>query len=475
VTESAEQAPAYAAVPPPQCPAHQFGDGAARRLFGPEAESDPMGLYEKLRAEHGAVAPVRVHGDVPAWLVLGYYENLAVVRNPSRFSRDSRRWRELQEGRVAADSPLGPVITWQPMCAFADGEEHKRLRRAVTESLSRFEGRGIRRHVTRSVHQLVNEFCRDGRADLVEQFARHLPMLVMTQLLGMPDEYGPRLVAAARDMVTASETALESNAFIVAALRELVTSRRRTMGDDFPSWLLSHPAGLNDDEALEHLRLVLIAAYETTANLIANTLRMLLTDPRFRASLAVGNMTLPEAVEQTLWDEPPFMTVYGRWATSDTELGGQLIRSGDMLILGLAAGNADPAVRPDPSEPVHANGAHLAFSGGPHECPGQEIARTITATGIDALLMALPDLRLAGEEEHLNWTATLLSRQLIALPAEFTPRGLLPVPERAAAEVPMAPLTPQPPIQPPHTAAPTPSVRAGGRWWRSLLRWARRG
>ncbi|OSC61670.1 hypothetical protein B5180_35645, partial [Streptomyces sp. BF-3] len=57
------------AVPPPQCPAHNFdvGPGGLRRLYGPEAENNPAGLYDKLRAEHGTVAPVLLHGDVPAW------------------------------------------------------------------------------------------------------------------------------------------------------------------------------------------------------------------------------------------------------------------------------------------------------------------------------------------------------------------------------------------------------------------------
>lgn len=474
---------AFPLVPPPGCPAHVAGPvdpkgpGGIQRLYGPEAEADPHGLYAQLRAEHGPVAPVLLHGDIPAWLVLGHRENLDVARTPSRFSRDSRRWREMREGRVATDSPLLPIVAWQPMCSFVDGEEHERLRAAVTESMGRFDRRGIRRYITRFANQLADGFCADGHANLVEQFAGHLPMLVMTQMLGMPDSYGPRLVEAAQDMVKASHTAIASNGYIVDTLRELVIRKRDTPGNDFASWLIGNQAGLTDDEALEHLRLVLIAAYSTTANLIVNTLRMVLTDHRFRGSLAGGHMTLPDAVEQSLWDEPPFTAVYGRWATGDTVLGGQQIRDGDMLVLGLAAGNVDPAIRPDLSVPVHGNRSHLAFSSGPHECPGQDIGRAIADTGIDALLVRLPDLRLAVPEDELQWNTQLLSRHLVALPVEFTPRKPMP------AEPPLT--LPSPPslaVKTPDAAwmatgaAPSSGgLSSGGRprtsLWQAAIRW----
>ncbi|MFE2598585.1 cytochrome P450 [Streptomyces sp. NPDC059396] len=402
------------AAPPPGCP--------ARRLYGPEAENDPIGLYEKLRAEHGSVAPVLLHGDVPAWLVLGHSENLHMTRTPSQFSRDSRRWRALHDGTAPPDHPLAPVFTWQPLCVFADGAEHERLRGAVTDAIARIDHRGVRRHINRYSNRLVNEFCQDGRADLVGRFAEHLPMMVMAQILGMPEEYNERLVQAAHDMIKGTETANESNEYVMTVLRGLVARRRAAPEEDFASRLAGHPAGLTDDEVAQHLRLVLIAAYETTANLIANVLRMVLTDPRFRARLSGGHMTLPEAVEQTLWDEPPFTTILGRWAVGDTELGGKRIRAGDALIVGIAGANADPVVRPDRGASMRGNRAHLAFSGGPHECPGQDIGRAIADTGIDALLLRLPDLQLAVEERELRYKAALMSRQLLELPVTFAPR-----------------------------------------------------
>ncbi|MFD0494111.1 cytochrome P450 family protein [Streptomyces rhizosphaericus] len=133
-------------------------------------------------------------------------------------------------------------------------------------------------------------------------------------------------------------------------------------------------------------------------------------------------MTLPDAIEHVLWNEPPLTVVPGRWATGDTELGGQRIKAGDMLLLGLAAGNVDPAIRPDIAAPMYGNRSHLAFSGGPHECPGQDIGRAITDTAIDTLLLRLPDLRLAVDETELTWLSSWISRHLVELPVEFMPR-----------------------------------------------------
>ncbi len=196
-----------ATAPPPECPAHGWADGGVQRLYGPEAEADPPALYEKLRAEYGAVAPVLVHGDLPAWLVLGYQENLDVMRNSAAFSRDSRLWSELEAGRVKPDSPLLPVIAWRPVCVYADGVEHMRLRKAVTDSLGRFNRTGLRRHIVHFTNELVDRFAAFGEADLVAQFAEQLPVLVMTKYIGIAGEHAQRLGEAIRDLLKGTETA----------------------------------------------------------------------------------------------------------------------------------------------------------------------------------------------------------------------------------------------------------------------------
>ncbi|MEI5099627.1 cytochrome P450 [Streptomyces sp. PmtG] len=460
-----------------------------RRLFGPEADEDLAGVYEKLRAEHGPVAPALIHNDVRVWAVLGHSENLHMVRTPSQYTRDSRVWSAVKEGLAGPDHPLAPVFTWQPMCSFAEGAEHQRLRGAVTGAMAGLDHRGIRRHINRYSNKLLNGICESGEADLVSQFAEHLPMMVMLHVLGMPEDYSERMVQAARDMIKGTETAIASNAYVMEALTRHVVRRRAQPEEDFTSALIAQPQRLTDDEMAQHLRLVLIAAYEATANLIANVLRMVLTDPRFRAQLSGGQMTVPEAVEQSLWDEPPFSAMVGYFAKQDTQLGGQQIKAGDGLLLGIQPGNVDPVVRPDLAANMQGNRSHLAFSGGPHECPGQDIGRAIADTGVDALLMRFPDVELSVDEDALRWRSSILSRHLVELPVTFGKRPPQDVTARPMSHVPTprthwevsSPLPqavtpaaqPQPvaaaPAEP--AAAPAPVRRKGA--WRRFLQWWR--
>jgi cytochrome P450 len=461
--------------PPPGCPAHGRGPGGLHRLYGPGSE-DLGALYEQLREQNGPVAPVLLHDDVPMWVVLGHAENLHMVRTPSQFTRDSRIWTPLVEGKVKPDHPLMPHIAWQPICSHAEGDEHKRLRGAVTAAMATIDDRSVRRYIYRSTQRLVNRFCEEGRADLVSQFAEHLPMAVMCHVLGMPEEYDDRMVQAARDALKGTETAIASHSYVMEALTRLTARRRAQPDEDFTSHLIADPAGLTDDEVREHLRLVLFAAYEATVNLLSNALRMVLTDPRFVAQLNGGQMTVPEAVEQSLWDEPPFSAVLGYFAKQDTELGGQRIRKGDGLLFAPAPGNVDPRVRPDLSANMQGNRSHLAFGGGPHECPGQDIGRAIADVGVDALLMRLPDVQLDCDEEELRWTTSIASRHLVELPVRFEPKpqqdvmvkpshGLVPA-QRPALPISIDPMpaptaaTPAPTT--PAPAAPAPTAPAPG-------------
>ncbi|MFG3507019.1 cytochrome P450 [Streptomyces sp. NPDC047821] len=454
-TPTPAQTGANASMAPVGCPAHGKATRGLRPLYGPEAEAQPYALYERLRAEHGAVAPVLLYGDVPAWLVLGHRENLEVMRS-SRFSSDSRHWRAIQEGSLAPDSPLLPITAWQPLVALTDGAEHARLRQAVTESLTRLNRHRLRRYITHYTSRLLGDFTPSGRADLVADFARKLPALVICQQLGIREDDALTVGAAVTDMISGGETALTSNQLLVELVRDLVERKKQQPADDLASRLLDHPAGLTDEEVREHLRLVLVAALEPTANLIASALRMVLTDGRFRGHLSGGQMTLPDALEQVLWDHPPLAVVPTRWATGDTQLGGTRIMAGDMVMLGLAAGNVDPVIRPDLAVPMQGNRSHLAFGAGVHECPGQDLGRSIAETGIDLLLERIPDLRLAVDDDQVQVAGTWMARRITSLPVAFAPQR---------QEKPAAPeQRPEPPAR--HDAAPAPKERPRGRWFR---------
>ncbi|MFE0632962.1 cytochrome P450 [Streptomyces sp. NPDC058864] len=460
---------APATLPPPECPAHGLYAEGLQQLHAPKAVENTEQLYADLREKHGAVAPVEIPGGVRAWLVLGHRENLEVMRTPSRFSADSRLWRDSKS--LSPEHPLAPLLFWQPLVNFAEGDEQRRLRGAVNASLAKFNNIGVRRRIQHISHTLIDSFCRDGHADLVAQYAQQVPMLTMMRLLGVPEDTAPKLIAACQDLIAGTDTAAASNQFVMEVLQDLVAARKVSPENDLPSFLLQHDARLTDTEVAEHLRHTLVAAHTTTSVLLADTIETYLTDVRTRASLNGSTQTLEESVDHILWSRPPLAVLPARYATGPTTLGEQTIEEGDMVLMGLAAGNADPQVRPDLKAPMHGNRSHLAFSGGGHECPGQDIGRAIVETACDVLLSRLPDLHVVGETQRVF---TWMAHPLITLPVEFTrkapeapaPTTQAKVVQEAAAALPQA--VPQHHLSTTPAAAPAPAV-ARKPWWRRML------
>ncbi|WP_406492062.1 cytochrome P450 [Streptomyces sp. NBC_00846] len=389
------------------------------RLYGPAVSTDPHVIYRRLRGEYGSVAPVLLEGDVPAWLVLGYRENRRVLDNPLQFSRDSRIWRDFREGRIDATSPLMQMVGWRPDCVSQDGEPHRRLRGAVTDNLYAVAGRGIRRHITHFANKQIDAFADTGRADLVADFAEYLPMLVLTRVFGLAEREGRNLAESSKQVIKGGADALTHNERIMGILGELAARKRTEPGSDFASGLIEHHSGLDEEEIVNHLRLVLITAHTMTSNLLARALQLVLTDASWLSGLVSGQLNLSAVVEEVMWNSPPLAVLPGRFATADLELGGCPVKEGDLLVLGLAAGNHDPEIRPDTGISVQGNASHLAFSAGPHECPGQNLGQAIIETAVDVLLHRLPGLRLAVSPSELTSTASTWESRLDSLPVEF--------------------------------------------------------
>jgi cytochrome P450 len=395
------------------------GGADAVRLYGPEAATDPHVIYGRLRETYGSVAPVLLEGDVRAWLVLGYRENRRVLDNPLQFSRDSRIWTDFRDGRVEAASPLMQMVGWRPDCVSQDGEPHRRLRGAVNDSLYAMAGRGIRRHITHFANKQIDAFIDAGRADLVADFAEYLPMLVLTRVYGLAEREGRTLAESSKQVIKGGADALAHNERIMDILGELAARKRAEPGADFASSLIEHGSGLDEEEIVNHLRLVLITAHTTTSNLLARVLQLVLTETSWLSGLVSGQLSLSAVVEKVMWDSPPLAVLPGRFATADLELGGCPVKEGDLLVLGLTAGNHDPAIRPDTAVSVQGNASHLAFSAGPHECPGQGIGQAIIETSVNILLHRLPKLRLAVPPSELTSTASTWESRLDSLPVEF--------------------------------------------------------
>ena len=459
--------------PPPGCPMH-----AGRiPLYGEEFAADPDAVYAELRA-HGPAGPVDIAPGVEATLVTSHEAALRVLQNPGLFARDSRRWAALNEGRVPLDSPVLPMMFYRPNCLFTDGAEHLRLRKAVTESLTRLNLNRLNRDVERIANFLLDQFSTHGRADLMGDYAKLLPLLLFNQLFGCPDDIGDRLTRSMSALFDGLDV-MQANEDLTGCLMELVALKRRQPGEDITSWLIQHPAGLRDEELKDQLVMLMGAGVEPERNLIANTLLVLLSGD---ASGRRSGMRIEDALDSVLWNNPPIANYATHFPVQDVELGDVLLPAHAPVVISFAAANTDPSLT-DARESL-SKGAHLAWGAGPHACPAKSPAQLIALTAIESLLNALPDVALTAPADSLLWRPGPFQRGLVALPVRFSPtpatRTALRRPAGAAA-----PAAPADTAAPAAAAAAVPGVAAGpvsaagqasGRpqgktkgWWSSFL------
>lgn len=389
------------------------------RLYDPRFNTDPQGFYQWMRTRHGPVVPVLMEGDVPAWLVIGYRELHHVLSDPDVFARSSHRWNAWD--RVPENWPMLPMVMQLPTVLYSEGAEHRRRAGAVSDALAGTDPHELRTVTSRMADRLIDDFCASTGTDLRPAYTARLPALVLSWLYGLDDERGDRTASLMTTMIDGGPEAMDAQRSLMAAMADLVAQRRSAPASDVVSRLLNHPAGYTDEEAVPELIVLLGGGNQPTGEWLGNALRLMLTDDRFAASFSGARSSAQQALNEVLWADTPTQVHAGRYATRDVELAGQLVRKGDMLLLGLAGANIDPAVAtPDGAL---GNRAHLSFSHGRHGCPypAQEVAEIIATTGIEVLMDRLPDIELAIASEELRWRPSPWMRGVASLPVTFTP------------------------------------------------------
>ncbi|ASO21257.1 cytochrome P450 [Actinoalloteichus hoggarensis] len=451
--------------PPPGCPAHG-GTHPGPPLYGADYAADPMRTLDALRGD-GPISSVEIAPGVSASLVTDYRIALEVLRDSDTFRKDGRTW----QATAPQDSPIIGMMMYRPNCYHADGPRHARLRGAITDSLDRIEPNTLRTHIERSADRLIDTFAGEGEADLLNQYAKILPLMVIQLLMGVPEEPGSRMIVAMTNVFDGVEPE-KSNAELLGILLELIAAKRAEPGQDVTSWMLQHSAQLTDEEMIHQLVLLLGAGVEPTQNWIANALLLLLSDDRFAGDLAGGSMPVDDALVEVLWTTPPFSNFCMTYPTRDVEFNGFVLPRDKPVLISLTAVNTDPALA---SETRAGNRAHLAFGGGAHVCPAQSPARLITSVAIEKLLDRLPDLELAVPADQLTWRPGPFLRALTALPLRFPS-----VPVRSDEttgdsrwnDKPVPPSsTPPEPTSSPKQQASARSARP--RWLNSLVGWWR--
>ncbi|WP_075731931.1 cytochrome P450 [Streptomyces acidiscabies] len=436
-------------VPPPGCPAHNSGGRVP--LYGPEFAADPQAYYTYMR-HYGPTAPVELAPGVEATLVTDYATALQLLQDTGSFRKDARRWRDFNEGKVAPDSPVAPLLVYRPNVMFSDGADHLRLRQAVADSLARIDSRKLAQSIERISGYLISQFSTRGSADLLGDYAKQLPLFVFNELFGCPADIGDRVLFGISGMFD-GVNAEKSAEVLFQAIGELVVLKRSRPGEDVTTWLMRHQSALTDEEMVHQLALLLGAGIEPLRNLIGNTLHRLLTHDRYGG----GGGLIEEAMDDTLWENPPISNFAAHYPSADLEFAGHKATEGDLMLVSFVAANTGPALTA--ARQAGSNRAHLSWSAGPHACPSKDPARHIAVAAIENLLNQLPDVELAVPEGSLTWRPGPFHRALAALPARFTP--VQPVHKPA----------PQP-----RTQAPAPSVDAGrrperGGVWSQFLNW----
>ncbi|BAL90056.1 putative cytochrome P450 [Actinoplanes missouriensis 431] len=390
------------------------------RLHSKPGRDNPYAIYDRVRAGGDLVA-TRLGNYVTA-----SYRICDAVLRDRRFGVRS----------AEINGPGAPGDALDMSFLDRNPPEHTRLRRVAQPAFSPRAIAGYRPLIERTVDDLLDKALSGGTFDLVGSFAAPLPIAVITDLLGVPDADAARFAAhgaviggaldGIRSLRHAAQLQQASGA-LDAVLADLLALRRREPADDAVSRILAAEGDqIQSSEILPMCRLLLVAGFETTVNLIGNAVNALLDHPDQWAALRADPAGLAEkAVEETLrWDPPVQRTA--RTPSEEIEIGGRTVRPGQFVITLIGAANRDPSVFSragifDIHREPEAD--HLAFSTGIHYCVGAPLARLEAAIALQRLAERVPDLRRAGPIRRRN--ATLI-RGPISFPVHAGQRTLAP-------------------------------------------------
>ncbi|MBF6176793.1 cytochrome P450 [Nocardia blacklockiae] len=253
-------------------------------LSTPEFAADPHRAYREMRERFGSLVPVWLAPGVPATLVIGYRHAVQILADDEQFPADPRAW---QRG-VPEGCPVKPLLEHRDNALRNAGDEHRRYRTSIVAALESVDRYMVEKAVDRAAEQLINRFCEAGEAELVGGYALPLSFAVMCELLGLPDAAARRAWAEMAAILDGVHGAGERFA---AGLYEVVRRKRGALGGDMMSRLITHPAGLTDEEVVAQTALLLGPGTEPMANLITNAVRLVLAATRNQTSCDTSNPT----------------------------------------------------------------------------------------------------------------------------------------------------------------------------------------
>jgi unspecific monooxygenase len=365
--------------------------------------NDPYPAYREIQA----ATPAFLWEEYGYWC-LARHEDVNAALRDRRFgrqithlvSREKLGWPEIP-------SQLAPFYGFEAHSLLElEPPAHTRIRGLVNRAFVARAIEGLRPRIAALTHTLIDTFAADGRADLLMSFATPIPVMVIADLLGVPRDMAPQLLAWSHDMVAmyqarrddeierrAVAATLEFSSF----MRDYVESRRNGPRDDLLTQLIAaEQAGqkLSTDELVTTAILLLNAGHEATVHALGNGIKALLE----RGLRADGD---PRLVEELLRYDAP-LHLFTRYALEDVEFAGIKLRQGDEIGLLLGAANRDPTrfAEPDHFDPQREPCPHVSFGAGIHFCVGAPLARLEMQVALPILFQRLPRLALAGQPRY---------------------------------------------------------------------------
>jgi len=394
--------------------------------LAPEFIRNPYPHYERLRT----MDPMHVnaHGA----FVASRHAEVSLVLRDKRFGKD---FVDRTIRRYGPDIMKEPVFRsmshWMLQQAPPD---HTRLRGLVVKAFTARRVEDMRPRIQQVVDETLDRIIPQGKMDLIEDFAFRLPVTIICDMLGIPEEQREVFYKGSRDggrlldpVPLSPEEISQGNAGNVMAamyFHQLFELRRKQPGDDLITQLVQAEEDghkLTNEELTANIILLFGAGHETTVNLIGNGLLALHRNPDQLALLKSNPGLITNAIEEFLrYDSSVQLT--GRVALEDIEdLGGKRIPKGESVLCLLGSANHDPAVYPDHPERLdirRPNVKPLSFGGGIHFCLGAQLARIEAEIAISTLLRRIPELRL-DDAENPEWRPTFVLRGLKRLPASW--------------------------------------------------------
>jgi cytochrome P450 len=379
-------------------------------------EADPQ--YAELRRNE-PVCRVQLPYGPPAWLVTDYQLAKAVLGD-ARFSRAAAVGRDNPRATAADITQVAESVL------NMDPPEHTRIRKLVGKAFTPRRVEELRPRAAEIASGLLADMIAAGPpGDLVSCFSFALPVIVICELLGIPegDRHMFRSWADAIVSTTNTTPVQEQDAYLhlVGYMADQFAERRAHPADDLLTGLV---LAREDDDRLSESELLilalalLVAGHESTSHQITNMTYTLLTHPAQLQQLRQQPELLPAAVEEMLRFNVFASAINPLIATTDVQLGDVLVRTGEPVLCSRSSANRDENIfsRPDELDFTRGPNPHLAFSYGPHHCIGANLARMELQVALGTILSRLPGIRMAVPEESLTWHDSTIMRGLTAFP-----------------------------------------------------------